>query len=101
MEMPKRYEREHSDRLAGEVMIDKVVFSPTRNSCVAKAIEIEASDTWEYKVTDILTNDEESAGDCNMSRGECGKGNDTNLMRKQDKLFEWFVTSDRGEKNPF
>ena len=36
-----------------------------------------------------------------MSRGECGKGNDTNLMRKQDKLFEWFVTSDRGEKNPF
>ena len=103
-EIARSYEREHADRLTGAVAIDQVEFSPTRNSCIAKAVEISGSgrfETWNYKVIDILTNDSESAGECYMTRGECGGGNDIRFMGQQEKLFEWFVTSNPRQKSPF
>ena len=98
MQLARQYKREHTDEFT-TVLLDEVSFSRSRSSFVAKAVKI-STGYWNYEVIDILGNIEQSVGACNMEKGECGGGRDMDLTREQNRIFDWFVSSDSQEKAP-
>jgi hypothetical protein len=88
-QIAKQYEHDNSSEI-GSTEIDEVVFSPARNSCIAKVIR--TGNFWEYAVVDLLSREKGWSEMCNYGTGECANRDDQ-LLKERDAHFKQFVGS--------
>jgi hypothetical protein len=88
-QLAKQYERDNTDQF-GSAEVDEVVFSPARNSCVAKVVI--TSRFWQYAVVDLLSREQGWSAMCNSQSDECANRGDE-LRKERDAHFKEFVSS--------
>jgi hypothetical protein len=67
-------------------MLDKVDFSPARNSCVA-AMQSHYLGFWNYEVADVVSNETLFTESCNYDAGKCGGGVDMKFLKEREEAF--------------
>src|SRR6266849_4315477 len=78
---------EYVARALGSPVLDKVDFSPARNSCVA-AMQSHYLGFWNYQVADVVSNETLFAESCNYDGGKCGGGVDVKFLNEREKAFK-------------
>ena len=73
-------------------VLDRVDYSPSRNSCIAAISAMEGwAAGWHYETVDVITGETLFSGDCKddaKSTVFCGNGYDMQLREKRDQIFE-------------